>query len=258
MVAQGKVVPNMVGLIPNTKVQPWNDARVRQALNLLIDREAAAKVIRGGGFYPGYGYNVPGSPFARTETELKAMPGFRMPKDQDIGEAKRLLAEAGYPNGFKVTLLTPTNIYSKEGAEFSNSELSKLGIVGTIQVLEMAVAKDRVFKGAFELTAWSEGPSLDEPDLILGGYYLTGAPQNYGGWSNKQFDELYVAQSQTSDSAKRKEIIGEMERILHKEAPRILITWGKYWAVWWSEVANWAPHRSVKRNHQFRDVWLAR
>lgn len=257
LVVEARLTPNMTSLIPNTKKEPWDDVRVRQAVNLLMDREAGAKVIRAGSYNPGYGYAVPGSPWALPDNELMAIPGFRKPKEQDLAEAKRLLAEAGYPQGFKTTLMTSTSVYVKETAEFAKDQLAKVGIAATVQVLDLAASRDRLFKGTFDFAAYADGSSHEDPDLLLNEYYLTGSAKNYGGWSSAKFDELYAAQSKALDPAKRKEIVWEMQRLIHKEAPKIVITWGRYQAIWWAEMKNWSPHKSVKRNHKFQDVWLA-
>ncbi len=85
---------------------PFNDVRVRRALHLALDREALIKTAgQGEGII-----NPPGMPghkegYAIPPAELMKLPGYRQPKDQDLAEAKRLLAEAGFPDGLKTTLL---------------------------------------------------------------------------------------------------------------------------------------------------------
>ncbi|MBI2910149.1 MAG: hypothetical protein HYX92_21110 [Chloroflexi bacterium] len=258
LVAQTRLTPNMTSLIPNAQKEPWSDVRVRRSVNLLMDREAGAKVIRAGSGEPGYGYALPGSPWALPEKDLMALPGFRKPKDQDMAEAKKLIAEAGYPQGFKTTILTSTSMHAKETAEFSRDQLAKGGISATIQVVELAASRDRLFKGNFEVASYADGSSHDEPDLLLNEYYLTGSSKNYGGWSSPKYDELFKTQSITLDPGRRKETIWEMQRVIHQEAPKIVVTWQSYRAIWRDEVQNWTPHRSVKRNHKFQDVWLAK
>ncbi|MBI2906830.1 MAG: ABC transporter substrate-binding protein [Chloroflexi bacterium] len=258
LVAEAKLMPNNTGLNFNTKIDPWNDVRVRRAVNLAIDREAAAKVVRAGSYNAGYGYTLPGSVWALPEQELTSMAGFRKPKDQDVAEARRLLAEAGYSDGFKTTLMTSTTIQAKEAAEFSKDQLARLGISGEIQVFEIAVTRERLYRGAFQISVVADASPHLDPDVLLGEYYITDSAKNYGRWSNPKFDELYLAQSMAKEPAKRREIIWEMQRIIHRESPRIIITWTKYWAVWWDEMKDWFPQSSVKGGHKFQDVWLAR
>ncbi|MBI2909531.1 MAG: ABC transporter substrate-binding protein [Chloroflexi bacterium] len=258
LVVQDRLAPNVTTMIFNTEKEPWNDIRVRQAVNLAIDREAGAKVIRAGDYFPGYGYMLPGSPWALPESELMALPGFRKPKDPDVAEARKLLAEAGHPQGFKTTVLTSTTVHAKEAGEFSKSELAKIGITADMQLVDTTTITDRMFKGSFEVSVFADSAGLEDPDSLLGEFYLASSPKNYGRWSNAELERLFAVQNSALDANKRKEAVWEMQRIVHREAPRIIFTWAKWRAIWWDEIKDWIPGSSVKRNHKFQDVWLAR
>ncbi|MBI2906651.1 MAG: ABC transporter substrate-binding protein [Chloroflexi bacterium] len=255
---QKKPEPSMTALTPNVQVKPWNDIRVREAVNLLIDREAASKVVRAGGYYPGYGFVQPGSPWALGEQELMSMPGVRRPKDQDVAEAKSRLSEAGYPAGFKTTLIASSSIHVKEAAEFTRTELAKIGIDAEVRIMETSVFRDRLVGGGFDAAVVGDTFADPDPDLVLGEGYLTGSPRNYGKWSNAKYDELYTAQSSASDTAKRKEIAAVMQKLLHKESPRVVITWSGRFALWWPQLKDWRPGTTVYHSNKFQDVWLAR
>ncbi|MBI2910237.1 MAG: ABC transporter substrate-binding protein [Chloroflexi bacterium] len=254
-VAQEVVQSANLAVSLNLRAKPWDDIRVRRAANLAIDREAVAKVVRGG-FYPGYGYVVPRTPWTLPEEEIRTTPGFRQPKAPDVAEAKRLLAEAGYSTGLKTTLLVASTIANKEASEALQNELAKVGVEVTIRVVEQTVLNEWRLKRQFEAAMSSESPVHSDPDVVLGGFYLTGSPMNYGDWSNAKFDELFVAQSTTLDMAKRVEIVREMQRIIHQEAPKISLTWAKRWAVWAPEVKNWKAGINPYYNHKMDLVWL--
>ncbi|MBI2908988.1 MAG: ABC transporter substrate-binding protein [Chloroflexi bacterium] len=256
IVLQKRITPGPNPLIPNINIAPWNDVRVRQAVNLAIDREAAGKAVRD--FYPGYGYVLPGSIWALPKEELMTMPGYRQPKDRDIAEAKRLLAEAGYPDGFEAPLLHVTHAYGKEVAQVVQSQLAKVGIRLKLQGLESAAEKKAIYERAFSLSAKSDATAIGDPDVLLGEYFLTDSPKNYAGWSSKQFDELYALQSKTMDQAKRKEIVWEMQRLVHREVPRIGIVWSTFYAVSLFEVRNWFQGESLFLGNSLQDVWLSK
>ncbi|MBI2908227.1 MAG: ABC transporter substrate-binding protein [Chloroflexi bacterium] len=256
IVLQKRGTPGPNVIIPNSKVAPWNDVRVRQAVNLAIEREAASKAIRE--FGPGYGFMLPGSPWELPKEELMAMPGNRQPKDPDIAEAKRLLAEAGFPEGFETPFLSSTTVYSRELAQVAQAQLARIGINLKIQSLEISAWKDLVFKGSFRLATQPDASAIDDPDVLLGEYFLTGSPKNYHGWSNQKFDELYALQSRIMDAAKRKEIVWEMQRILHRELPRIPVVWSTFYAASWPEVKNWTQGNSLFLGNSLQDVWLVK
>src|SRR3972149_4553507 len=93
------------GIAVNNTVKPFNDVRVRKALTLAIDRYTASRVL-----YPLTGLKLvggvmrPGSDWEMPEADLQKYPGFGKDAEKNRAEARRLLAEAGYPNGFKVVL----------------------------------------------------------------------------------------------------------------------------------------------------------
>src|SRR5262249_51186323 len=93
------------GIVINNSVKPLNDVRVRKALSLGIDRYTAGRVL-----YPLTGLRDPGglmrpgTEWAMSQAELEKFPGFGRDAEKNRAEAKKLLAEAGYPNGFKVVL----------------------------------------------------------------------------------------------------------------------------------------------------------
>lgn len=247
--------PSQVAVIPNTQVKPWDDLRVRQAVSLVIDRELGGKMVRGG-YLPGYGFTMPMGKWSLPEKELMAMPGFRKPKDQDITEAKRLLAEAGYSAGFKTNLLSSPQTQVAETAVFAKDQLAKVGIAADIQVVDGAATKQRLLAGRFEIAAYNDSSTTDNPEIMLGECYLTGSPKNWGKWSNPRYDELYAEQSKTVDTQNRLELVWEMQRFLHREAPRAIVAWARRFAVMWPEVKDWLPAHSHYLNNKFQDVWL--
>ncbi|MDP2953854.1 MAG: ABC transporter substrate-binding protein, partial [Chloroflexota bacterium] len=97
-------VPNGTNLGMNLKRKPWDDVRVRKAASLAIDRRVGIQLLREGAAELG-GYMPPGQ-WGIPEEELVKMPGYRADRQGEIAEAKKLLAEAGFPNGFKSKILT--------------------------------------------------------------------------------------------------------------------------------------------------------
>src|SRR5258706_14557885 len=89
----------------NNTVKPFTDIRVRKALNLGIDRYTAGKVLYGlTGLRDVGAFTRPGAEGAMAPADLEKYPGFGRDAEKNRAEARRLLAEAGYPNGFKVVL----------------------------------------------------------------------------------------------------------------------------------------------------------
>src|SRR5581483_1578185 len=99
-------VPGMTtaGIYFNTTRPPFDDARVRRAINLAIDRQGIIDATRFGHAVLTRWLSPSVGIYATPENEVAKLPGYRQPKDQDVATARRLLAEAGYPNGFSTEL----------------------------------------------------------------------------------------------------------------------------------------------------------
>ena len=203
------------GVMFNTNVKPYDDPRVRKAIYLALDRD---KIIDGLGRL---GFETVGTPFTpnswfgKTEEEIRQLPGFRQPKDQDIAEAKRLLAEAGYPDGFKTTLNALGVSTNPLLAELTKPQLEEaLNIEVEIRVTQYADGYASYESGDWELANQSNGFLILEPDSIFAALYRQGGGRNYPNWSDPKIDELYEKQTRELDRVKRRALIQEAEDIL--------------------------------------------
>jgi len=187
----------------NTKVKPFDDVKVRQAVNMAINKERITRIVNGRAnpanqplppLMPGYDKNFTGYPY-------------------DVAKAKALLAEAGYPDGFETVLYSTNTDPQPRIAQAIQQDLAAIGIKAEVRALAQA---NVIAAGGTEGEApmiWSGGMAwiADFPDPsnfygpILG---CAGAVQ--GGWNwawycNKALDERAVAADSMSDPAKAAE-----------------------------------------------------
>jgi peptide/nickel transport system substrate-binding protein len=141
------------GVTFNVDKKPFDDERVRKALTLAIDRYDAVKTLSSitnlelvGGVMP------PTTKWALSPEELEALPGFGRDHAANLREAKRLLAEAGYPNGFQ-TVLTNRNIKMPyiDLAVYVISAWKKIGVEAEHKVEETATWSQTRVNRNFEL-----------------------------------------------------------------------------------------------------------
>ncbi|MDP2952302.1 MAG: ABC transporter substrate-binding protein, partial [Chloroflexota bacterium] len=240
IIAQGVLLVAPRWVVFNYKREPFSDIRIRRAVNLAFDHQAAVRVLEqgdgevGAHFMAGSGWEIP-------QEELLRMPGYRQPKDADIAEAKRLLSEAGYPGGFKTSILTWSQPEHINRAVFLRGELSKIGIDATLDLREVGAFYSNALLHNFSLIAFATGYPLGDPDAIISELYLKGSGSNYGDYENPKLEELYVKQSQTMDHVQRKKLLQEIQNIFLEDVPNIISHWPKYYAFWWPEVRGWAP-----------------
>lgn len=217
----------------NVNKPPLNDKRVRRALALAVDRESLIKNVLKGGQKPAVGL-VP------YPERLHYLPSDVM--RHDVAEAKRLLAEAGYPNGAgfpKFDILINTNEAHRVIAEAIQEMWKRdLNIPVSIHNQDWGVYLDSQRKMDYQICRAAWNGDYADPFTFLS-MWRTGDGNNETGWSNPRYDEL-MAQSMTEgDAAKRFQIMHEGETILLDELPIIPVYWYTHATLVRTSVKNW-------------------
>ena len=188
-------------LSTNNKMPPLDNVMVREAIAHAIDRQA---IIDGAMF--GYGTPI-GTHFAPHNpdyVDLTANSAY------DPEKAKALLAEAGFPDGFKTTLKLPPPSYARRGGEIIAAQLRAVGIETEISNLEWAQWLEQVFRGKdFGLTIVSHTEPFD-----IGIY---ARPDYYFQYDNKEFQDLMAELGSTTDKAARSELLGKAQTMISKD-----------------------------------------
>ncbi|MGH7331815.1 MAG: ABC transporter substrate-binding protein [Candidatus Rokuibacteriota bacterium] len=247
------------GIAINNTVKPFTDVRVRKALTLAIDRYTGGKVLyQLTGLKDVGAHTRPGTEWAIPPAELEKFPGFWRDAEKSRAEAKRLLAEAGYPNGFKVVLKNRNiKLPYQDWAVYVIQEWRKIGIEAEHRPLETATwYADGRDTGNFELMVYPAGAYVDDPDQLLY-QYVTGSPQNWGRFSNPAIDDLYSRQSRTLDPVERRKLVIEIQKIILDHAYHMPGLWWTRNVVHWAKVKNWVAPPSHFTNQKLQDVWLS-
>jgi len=185
-------------LSTNNKMPPFDNVMVRKALAHAIDRQA---IIDGAMF--GYGTPI-GTHFAPHNPDYVDLISN---SQYDPELAKKLLAEAGYADGFTTTLKLPPPSYARRGGEIIASQLREVGITAEISNLEWAQWLEEVFKAKdFGLSIVSHTEPMDI------GIYAN--PDYYFQYDNPKFQELMETLTATTDPAGRSAILAEAQEII--------------------------------------------
>jgi peptide/nickel transport system substrate-binding protein len=194
----------------------WKDARVRKAMRLAIDPEKVLQVAYGGNGVPAEHHHV-----APIHPEYFKLPFMK----QDIEAAKKLLAEAGVPDGFEteITCIKDPDWESKAVTVMAGM-WKKIGVKVKVNVLPAAQYWDiwNANTNPFAFTAWTHRPL---GVMVLGLAYRTGVPWNESFWSNAKFDELLTKAEGILDVDKRREVIKDIEILMQEEGPIIQPLW---------------------------------
>ncbi|MBM3220076.1 MAG: ABC transporter substrate-binding protein [Candidatus Rokubacteria bacterium] len=246
------------GIAMQNTHKPFNDIRVRKALTLGIDRYTASRVLLPlSGLRDVGALMRPGTEWALPQAELEKFPGFGRDAEKNRAEARKLLAEAGYPNGFK-TVLTNRNVRLpyQDWAVYVIQEWRKIGVEAENRPVETAAWYTALRDtGNFEVGVQATVEYADDPDQFLN-RYTTGASSNYGRFSDPVLDDLFARQARSIDPAERKKLVHEMQRRVLDQAYYAPGLWWTRRVVHLSKVKNYVAPPSHYTNQKLQDVWL--
>jgi peptide/nickel transport system substrate-binding protein len=189
------------------------NAKVRQAFELSLDREAINQVVFNGEFVPGNQWISPESSYYQ-----KSIP---IPK-RDVAKAKALIKEAGVTPPIVVDFMVPQGAERKAVAEVVQAMAAEAGFDLKLRVTEFATSLKQAEQGEYQayLIGWS---GRTDPDGNIYIFAKTKAPQNVTAFSSPDVDQALDDSRLTSDPAKRKAIYEKAAKVLLTEIPILYI-----------------------------------
>jgi peptide/nickel transport system substrate-binding protein len=250
----------LLGAINHEK-KPFDDKRVRRALTLALDRHTGSKALSQIAIVKEVaGVQVPGTPFATPPAELNKLAGYWTDAEKSRTEARRLLKEAGVPEGFSFT-------FKNRGIPMPYEPLGvwmidqwrRVGLNVKQEVIEAAAYFGVIRKGDFEVAMDFQCGYIVEPDLDMYKFLSVDKnPANYGRYKDPVLDDLYEKQSRETNPEKRKQIVRQFEkRVLDEEAHYFMtLQWHRI-IPHSSKVKGWTVTPSHYLNNTLDTVWLA-
>jgi peptide/nickel transport system substrate-binding protein len=247
----------------NVEREPWNDLRIIKALRLATDQQELQKGIGGAHWDIGAPFPV-GSWYGSPREELLQRPGYRVPKDQDIAEAKALLKAAGYDPpaklGKRVLNVGTVSVLPDTAQLWAAQMRRNLGLELELRVRDAPTTIHANTAGDYDLGIWGYAYNINDPDDYVNAIYGPGV-RNYTRWKNPKFLEMLAQQSREVDREKRWQILRKMEAFLQtEESPYIEILW-KPWTYLVSdkvrtEAGPFVTPPSLQTVHKNEHVWL--
>jgi peptide/nickel transport system substrate-binding protein len=189
------------------------NVKVRQALDLSIDREALNQVAFNGEFTPGNQWVSPSHPYYQPSSPIRP---------RDVEKAKALLKEAGVTLPVSIDYMVPKGSEYEAVAQVVQSMAAEAGFDLKIRLIEFATSFKEVQAGNFQVFQINWSGRID-PDGNSYVFLHTGAPQNDGGYSNPEADRLMEDARLTSDFAERKAIYEKLAKIIINDEPIIYL-----------------------------------
>ncbi len=196
----------------NVRKPPLDDPRVRRALAMSINRKSIIDNITRGGQTPAFEFAPPGAGGYQAGAQLR----------EDVDEARRLLAEAGYPGGKgfpKLELLFNTSEQHRPICEAVQQMWKReLGIDVTLVNQEWKVYLNAMRTGDYQITRAGWIGTVPDPHDYLQNVKTNGG-QNFTGWSNAEYDRILAESERTPDNAARFKLLNQLDKIFVQEMP---------------------------------------
>ncbi|MFH1140397.1 MAG: ABC transporter substrate-binding protein, partial [Chloroflexota bacterium] len=237
--------------------KPWNDVRVRRAVSLVIDRKACI-IAKSGDPTLGMeaGFQVAGTAWALPRDELLKALGIDGPMEKRIAQAKKLMADAGYPDGFKAEIMVDTQAWWRNVASVIADNLKRtLNIELLMASVDEATTAQRLLRRQYDLHTTALNPALGEPSEMLA-WFVTGAPANFMGYSNPKVDELILKQDATLNYGERLKVVHELEKLLIQELPWIPLFTPMRGTPYWNYVKGYSFTGRLYDKIPWHEVWL--
>ena len=243
----------------NLTKEPFNDPKVRQALNLAISRVEGNQILPTISPLEGYGLFMPPNGISELQPdEYSKLPGFNSDVAAQREQAKKLLEESGHA-GLKITLLN-RNL---------RQPWEPLGVFVLDQWRKIGIQADQIQAETPQYFAALQGKTYDvaidfnntvsvDPNEVLV-KFLPGSPNNYSGLEDPKLTEMFAAQTEAADdAAKRAEITKEIEAYLLEQAYYIPMFRSKRMIAHHKDVKGWKLPPTTVLNLQLDTMWLDR
>ena len=201
----------------NNAQEPFDDVRVRQALCYAVNRQEVLDMTA-----DGKGTIIGSSMFPAFEKYY--MPELADKYPQDIEKAKELLKEAGYPDGFEMTITVPNNYQQHiDAAQVLAEQLKQVGIKAEIQLVEWdSWLSDTYADRQFQSTVVGLDASYLSARALLE-RFASDSEKNFINYSNPEYDALYEQVTRSTDDAEQVSLYKEMETLLADDAANVYI-----------------------------------
>ncbi len=223
---------------------PYNDIRVRQAIQLAADNGQMLKTAYQGRGQIGENFHV-----CACQPDYAPLPKVK----RNVGKAKQLLADAGHGGGLDITcnVGNTDGTFEQDTVVILKQNLAEVGVNLNVNVMPSAQYWEVWDKAPFSLTVWTHRPL---GTMLLSVAYRTGVPWNEAKYSSKEFDDLLTQAESTVDINERRKIMAKVEKRLQDDAVMVQPYFRSMLTAASDKVKNFGMHPTSY--HQWNKVWI--
>jgi peptide/nickel transport system substrate-binding protein len=251
-----------VNLIVNRDKPPFDNADLRRAMALALDRKSFIDILEegqadiGGTMLP-----APSGVWGMPKDMLESIPGYGPDVQKNRAEARAIMEKLGYgPDKHLAVKVSTRNIpVYRDPAVILIDQLKQIYIDGELDVVETGNWFSKVARGDYAVGLNLTGNAVDDPDQAFYENYACGSERNYTHYCNKELEQLFDRQSAESDVEKRKRLVWDIDRKLQEDVARPIIYHIHAGTCWAPAVKNFTMMvNSGYNGYRFEDVWLDR
>jgi peptide/nickel transport system substrate-binding protein len=251
-----------INLIINRDSPPFDNADIRRAMALSLDRKAFIDILTegkadiGGSMLP-----PPEGVWGMPPEMVRTMVGYDPDVQKSRAEARKIMEGLGYgPNKrLKVKVSTRDIAVYRDPAVILIDQLKEIYIDAELDVVETSIWFAKVARKDYAIGLNLTGNAVDDPDQTFYENYACTSERNYTQYCNKDLEKLFDQQSQETDLEKRKHLVWDIDRKLQNDVARPIIFHNRSATCWQPEVKGFTPMVNSSYNgYRFEDLWLDR
>ena len=247
-------------LIMNPGKPPFDNAELRRAVALTLDRKAFIDIIQQGqGDIGAQMLPPPEGLWGMPPEMLATLPGYDPDIAKNRAEAKKIMEKLGYgPDKRLSVTLSSRNIPTyRSPAVILIDQVREIYIDATLEPVETANWFPKIYRKDYTIAINGTEAGVDDPDQMFYENFVCGAVRNYTGYCNKEVDRLIDQQSAEADVAKRKQLVWQIERRLAEEGARPIIFYPRGGTCTQPYVKGLVTMvNSIYNGYRMEDVWL--
>ena len=254
-------IPNVNrNLLVNRDVAPFDNAQLRRAMTLSLDRQAFVDIIADGqGTIGGVMQPPPEGVWGMPAYTLKSLPGYDPDVTSSRAQARKIMEQLGYgpDKHLSVTVVTRNIQPYRDAAVILISQLKEIYIDANLNPIDTTQWYPTLMRKDYKVGVNVTESAVDDPDVAFYENYVCGAQRNYTGYCNPGIDKLVDRQSTELSFEKRKKLVWEIERKLIDDDARPIL--------FYTRAANCRePYvkglttmvNSIYNSYRFEDLWL--
>ena len=249
-------------LLVNRDKPPFDDARIRKAMVLAIDRDSFTHIIgQGNNRIGGTMLPPPEGRWGMPPEFLATVAGYGADHEKARAEGRKIMAVLGYTadKPLKIKVSTRNIATYRDQAVILIDHLKHVNIQGELEPLDTAVWYNRMGRKDFTVGLNVQGVGIDDPDVVFYETFSCGSERNYTNYCSPEVEKLFEQQSRMPDGEARRKLVWEIDKKLQEDGARPVIQhdWGA--TCWRPEVKGVNLAINTIYNHwRFEDVWLDR